>query len=73
VAALELGDHVRRLLVRGLRARRHEAAVFGPGQAAQSPIAKMASSRVVCSVGRTTSWLMRFVSSPPRSFSRRRP
>ena len=40
----------------------------GPGQAAQSPIAKMSSSRVVCSVGRTTSWLMRLVSSPARSF-----
>ena len=28
----------------------------------------MSSSRVVCSVGRTTSWLMRLVSSPARSF-----
>ena len=40
----------------------------GQTQAAQSPIAKMSSSRVVCSVGRTTSWLMRLVSSPAMSF-----
>ena len=36
----------------------------GQGQAAQSPMAKTSSSSVVCSVGRTTSWLMRLVSSP---------
>jgi NADH dehydrogenase len=33
-------------------------------QAAQSPSAKIASSRVVCRVGRTTSWCRRLVSSP---------
>ena len=38
------------------------------GQEAQSPMAKMSGSRVVCSVGITTSWLIRLVSSPSRSF-----
>src|SRR6202030_2541841 len=38
----------------------------GRGQAAQSPIAKMSRSRVVCNVGSTTSWLMRLTSSPSR-------
>ena len=42
----------------------------GQGQAAQSPKAKMASSRVVCRVGRTTSWLSLLVSRPAMSFSR---
>ncbi|MNN46996.1 hypothetical protein D3C81_1614000 [compost metagenome] len=37
------------------------------GQAAQSPKAKMSSSRVVCRVGRTTNWLMRLLSRPSRS------
>ena len=32
-------------------------------------MAKMSSSRVVCSVGRTTSWLLRLTSSPSRSAS----
>ena len=41
----------------------------GQGQAAQSPMAKMSSSRVVCSVARTTSWLSRLVSSPAMSVS----
>ena len=39
----------------------------GQGHAAQSPMAKMSSSRVVCSVWRTTSWLPRLVSSPSMS------
>src|SRR5712691_4225450 len=37
------------------------------GSTEQSPSAKMSGSRVVCSVGRITSWLMRLVSSPSRS------
>ena len=39
----------------------------GRGQAAQSPIAKMLGSRVVSSVGSTTSWVARLTSSPSRS------
>ena len=40
----------------------------GRGHDAQSPIAYMSGSRVVCSVGSTTSWLIRLVSRPPISF-----
>ncbi|MNP55353.1 hypothetical protein D3C76_1499930 [compost metagenome] len=40
----------------------------GCGQAAQSPMTKMFSSRVVCRVSFTTSWLMRLVSRPAISF-----
>ena len=45
------------LLMGRLGARRHRAGT-GHGQEAQSPIAKMSASRVVCSVGVTTSWLI---------------
>ena len=40
----------------------------GHSHAAQSPMAKMFSSRVDCSVGCTTSWLIRLVSRPAMSF-----
>ena len=43
------------------------------GNAEQSPRAKMSGSRVVCKVGRTTSWLIRLVSSPSRSLRRSAP
>ena len=40
----------------------------GHAQAAQSPMANTSSSRLVCSVGFTTSWLVRLVSSPAMFF-----
>ena len=42
----------------------------GHGHAAQSPSAKILRSLVVCRVSRTTSWLIRLVSKPPRSFKK---
>ena len=54
--------------MRRLGARRHGRFSPPATSAAQSPMAKTLSSRVVCKVGRTTSWLIRLVSSPSRSF-----